>query len=101
MRLVRAVAVLGIVAPLALGCSSSPTPSGPSGEKSSATPAPAASAAIEQSGFGGPGKGYVWVTSTVRGVPVGQFATVSFNLYGADGALLATESQTEQAVNPD
>jgi hypothetical protein len=25
---------------------------------------------------------------------------VSFNLYGADGALLATETQTEQGVNP-
>ncbi|WP_156448334.1 hypothetical protein [Mycobacterium sp. NAZ190054] len=40
------------------------------------------------------------MTSTVRDVPVGQYATVSFNLYGADGALLSTESQTEQGVNP-
>jgi hypothetical protein len=43
---------------------------------------------------------YLWVTSIVRDVPVGQFATVSFNLYGADGKLLTTQSQTEQGVNP-
>jgi hypothetical protein len=54
---------------------------------------------LERSGFGGD-ENYLWVTSTVRDVPVGQFATVSFNLYGADGTLLATESQVEQGVNP-
>jgi hypothetical protein len=99
VKLVRTVAVVGIVVPIAMACQGSPATGGqgPGGSKSSSTPAVAA--VIEESGFGGSGP-YMWVTSTVRDVPVGQFATVSFNLYGADETLLATESQTEQGVNP-
>ncbi|MCZ8380360.1 hypothetical protein O6P37_15940 [Mycobacterium sp. CPCC 205372] len=100
MALLRAIALGGIVIPLAIACgdSTATRDQGTGGDGSSPV-APAASAVIEQSGFGGD-ENYLWVTSTVRDVPVGQFATVSFNLYGADGTLLASESQTEQGVNP-
>jgi hypothetical protein len=99
MQLFRSVVPIFIVVPLVAACGASVTHNPASGgDSSSSSPAPTA-AGIEQSGFGGSG-GYLWVTSTVHHVPVGQFATVSFNLYGADGTLLATESQTEQAVNP-
>jgi hypothetical protein len=86
MSLARAIAVVGLLsAPFAVACQSDPQAStGP---------------AIEQSGFGGTGD-RMWLTATVRDVPVGQFATVSFKLYAADGTLLATESHTEQGVNP-
>lgn len=100
MRVVRAIAATGIViVPFLTACqgSSSTTEQG-SGDSSSPPAAPSA-AVIEKSGFGG-SDDYLWVTATVRDVPVGQFATVSFNLYGADGTLLATETQTEQGVNP-
>lgn len=57
-------------------------------------------AAIEATGFGGPpDSDYMWVTSVVKGMQPGQFAVASFNLLSADGTILATESQTEEAVN--
>ncbi|GAT16649.1 putative uncharacterized protein [Mycolicibacterium thermoresistibile] len=98
MKLFRTITLVGTVVPLAMACQGSPSAE-QSAEGGTLSDAPAATAVIEQSGFGGSGD-YLWVTSTVRDVPVGQFATVSFNLFGADGALLATESQVEQAVNP-
>jgi len=100
MSFLRVVAATGaVIAPFAMACQGQTvvTHKGPEGGQSS--PAPTATAVIEQSGFDGFGD-YLWVTSTVKDVPVGQFATVSFNLFGADGTLMATESQTEQAVNP-
>lgn len=57
-------------------------------------------AVIKATGFGGPpDSDYMWVTSVVRDLQPGQFAVVSFNLLSADGTILATESQTEEAVN--
>jgi len=53
---------------------------------------------IEAAGFGGEGN-YLWVTSIVRDAQPGEFIVVSFNLLGADGAILSTASQTEQGVN--
>lgn len=99
MKLIYAIAAASVgIAPFATACHAQPAarPGNP-GANSSVRATEAAS--IEKSGFGGSGD-YLWVTSIVRDVPVGQFATVSFNLYGADGKLLATESQTEQSVNP-
>jgi hypothetical protein len=94
------IPVLATVVPLAVACGTTVTHTPNSRGKGDVTSAaPTSKAVIEQSGFGGQGD-YLWVTSTVRDVPVGQFATVSFNLYGADGTLLATETQTEEAVNP-
>jgi len=98
MKLFRTIVCVATAVPLAVACQGTTVTHTP-GSGSSSTAAPAATAVIEQSGFGGSG-GYLWVTSTVRDVAVGQFATGSFNLYGADGTLLSTESQTEQGVNP-
>jgi hypothetical protein len=99
MRLTHAIAAICIaIVPLATACHAPPAARDGTTGGNPSVHAPAA-AVIEKSGFGGSGD-YLWVTSIVRNVPVGQFATVSFNLYGADGKLLATQSQTEQSINP-
>jgi hypothetical protein len=96
VRVVVGIAIAAIVVSLlAAACQSTGAPA--SEAKSTVPEGPLPT--IEASGFGGSGD-YLWVTSTVRDVPMGQFATVSFNLYGTDGTLLATESQTEQGINP-
>lgn len=59
-------------------------------------------AKVEAVGFGRPdGSDYLWATSVVSGVRPGQFVVVSFNLLGPDGQLVATDSQTEQGINPN
>lgn len=55
---------------------------------------------IEAAGFGSQGN-YLWVTSIVRDVHAGQFVTVSFNLFSADGTILGTEHHTEEGINPN
>jgi hypothetical protein len=72
MRLVRAIAAVGIViVPFAMACQGSPdAPDQASGGDNSSSPAPTA-AVIEKSGFGGSGD-YLWVTATVRDVPLGS-----------------------------
>jgi hypothetical protein len=98
MKLTHAIAAICITTVLlATACHTPPAAHNGSIGSNPSVNAPSPTV-IEKSGFGGSGD-YLWVTSIVRNVPVGQFATVSFNLYGADGALLATESQTEQSIN--
>jgi len=91
MRVILDIATASIALVSLAACQSTVT----QGEQKPATPG-VPQAMIEASGFGGSGD-YLWVTATVRDVPVGQFATVSFDLYGS-GALLATESRTEQSL---
>lgn len=95
-----AVAVGLCILPTAAACSSTEK-SDARGEASQTTNADnGPKAAIEAAGFGGPADSdYMWVTSIVKDLQPGQFAVVSFNLMSADGKILATESQTEEAIN--
>lgn len=102
MRLNRVIAAVGVmICPFAVACQGSPviTHHDSGGDKSS-TAAPTSNAWIENAGWGGSGDPYLWVTSIVRNVPVGQLVMVSFNFYGADGTLLTTTAGIERAVNP-
>ena len=75
MRLIHAIATISIgIVPFVTACHAQPAAHGGNFGVNSSVHATVA-AVIEKSGFGG-SRGYLWVTSIVRDVPVGQFATV-------------------------
>lgn len=70
------------------------------GRSPSSAPAPGAAPALEASGFG-VSNDQIWLGAIVRSGAAGQFITASFNLVDAEGQILATASQVQQALRVD
>ncbi|MDF2826722.1 MAG: hypothetical protein K0R01_5 [Mycobacterium sp.] len=114
-RAAAPLAALFLTSGLLASCSSGAGPTSvPSATEQETTSAPTQTQPVEkapaeptaeivESGFGQPSNSeYTWVTALVHNVGgVGEFATVTFNLYGADDALLATVEQVESFTTDD